>query len=142
MNMTRVALAAVVAWIADAVYGFAVYGTALAGQFAQYPGVFRPMEVVNANLPLMFVGSLVGMFVAAYIYAKGYEGGAGIREGLRFGILIGVFLVGYVLVGNYVVMNIGRRISAYMAVAGMVEWIVVGVSIGLVYKPAARAGTA
>lgn len=142
MNLTRVALAAVVAWIADGVYGYAVYGTAMAGQFAQFPGVFRSMEEVSANLPLMFAGSLIAMFAVACIYAKGYEGGSGAAEGLRFGLLMGVFLVGYVLVGNYATLNIGRRISAYMAVAGMVEWIVVGVSLGLVYKPAARAAAA
>ena len=44
MNMSRVALAAVVAWVVDGVYGFAVYGKALEGEFARYPGVFRPME--------------------------------------------------------------------------------------------------
>jgi hypothetical protein len=138
MNMSRLALAAVVAWIVDGVYGFLVYGIALQSEFAKFPGVFRPMEVVNGNLPLMFAGSLIGMFAAAYIFAKGYEGRGGIQEGLRFGVLVAVFLIGYVLVGNYVIMNIGRRISAYMAVAGLVEWIVVGITLGLMYQPAAK----
>ena len=61
MNMSRVALAAVVAWVVDGVYGFAVYGKALEGEFARYPGVFRPMEAVMGNLPLMFAGGLVAM---------------------------------------------------------------------------------
>jgi hypothetical protein len=78
------------------------------------------------------------MFAAAYIFAKGYEGRGGVQEGLRFGILVAVFLIGYVLVGNYVVMNIGRRISAYMAVAGLFEWIVVGITLGLMYRPAIK----
>jgi hypothetical protein len=141
MNMSRVALAAVVAWVVDGVYGFAVYGKALEGEFARYPGVFRPMEAVMGNLPLMLAGALVAMFAVAYIYAKGYEGGSGVQEGLRFGILMAVFLVGYVLVGNYVIMNVGRRISAYMAVAGVVEWIVVGITLGVVYKPVAAGKT-
>jgi hypothetical protein len=141
MNTSRVALAAVAAWIVDAVYGFLVYGLALQSEFARYPSVFRPMEVVNGNLPLMFAGSLIGMFAVAYIFAKGYEGRGGVQEGLRFGILVAVFLVGYVMVGNYAVMNIGRRLAAFMACAGTVEWIVVGITLGLVYAPAAAGKT-
>src|SRR5439155_14906770 len=99
---------------------------------ARYPGVFRPMEAVNGNLPLMFFGTLLAMFAAAYIYAKGYEGGSGVQEGMRFGVLIGLFAVGYIAVGNYAVMNIGRRLSAYMAIAGLVEWIVIGTAMGVV----------
>jgi hypothetical protein len=115
-----------------------LYGTALAGEFGRYPGVFRSMEAVTPNLPLMAAGGLVAMFALAYIYAKGYEGGGGLQEGLRFGVVVGVFMDGYVAVGNYVVMNIGRRLSAVMAVAGLVEMIVVGVTLGLVYKSAAK----
>jgi hypothetical protein len=141
MKLSRVAIAAFVAWIVDGAYGFAVYGKALESEFARYPSVFRPMEAVTGNLPLMFAGSLIGMFAVAYIFAKGYEGRGGVQEGLRFGILVAVFLVGYVLVGNYAVMNIGRRISAYMAAAGVVEWIIVGMTLGLVYAPGAAGKT-
>jgi uncharacterized protein DUF1761 len=139
MNYTRLALAAVVATIVDMVYGFAVYGIALSSEFGRYPNVFRPMDEINAKIPFMIVGTLVAMFAVAYIYAKGYEGRSGTQEGLRFGALVGVFAVGYIAVGNYVVMNIGRRLAVSMAVAGLVEWIVVGLALGVVYKPDGKA---
>ena len=139
MNWSRLALAAVVAWVVDAVYGYCVYGVALIGELARYPGVFRPMDAVNAQLPLMFAGSLIGFFALAYIFAKGHEGGSGIAEGLRFGFVIAVFEFGLISVGNYAVLNIGRRIAAEMAVAGFAEAILSGVVLGLVYTPVARA---
>ena len=139
MNYTRLALAAVVATIVDMVYGFVVYGSALASEFGRYPDVFRPMDAINAKIPFMIVGTLVAMFAIAYIYARGYEGGSGIREGLRFGALIGFFAVGYIAVGNYVVMNIGRRLAVSMAVAGFMEWAIVGMALGVVYKRAEKA---
>ena len=142
MNYTRLALAAVVATIVDIGYGYPVYGVMLSGEFAKYPGLFRPMEAVNGNLPFMFLGTLLAMFAVAYIYAKGYEGGAGAQEGMRLGLLIGVFSVGYIAIGNYAVMNIGRRLTGEMAIAGFVEWVVVGIAIGLVYKPVAGGATA
>ncbi|OLC66367.1 MAG: hypothetical protein AUH79_06165 [Betaproteobacteria bacterium 13_1_40CM_4_64_4] len=138
MNYTRLALAAVVAAIVDMVYGFAVYGTALTSEFGRYPDVFRPMDAITAKIPFMIVGTLVAMFAVAYIYAKGYEGGSGVQEGLRFGALMGLFGVGYIAVGNYVVMNIGRRLAVSMAVAGFVEWVVVGMALGVMYKPAGK----
>ena len=111
----------------------------LSGEFAKYPGDLPLDETQTAFLPLMFVGILVAMLVASYLYAKGYEGGSGLQEGMRFGVLIGLFIVGYVAGVNYAIMNIGKRMAACYAVAGLVEWVVVGMVIGFVYQPAAPA---
>jgi len=139
MNYTRLALAAVIATIVDMIYGYTVYGMLLAGEFSRYPSVFRDMQAVNPNIPLMAAGVLVAMFAVAYIYGKGYEGGSGLQEGMRFGALLGIFGAGYIAVGDYVIMNIGRRLAVAMAVAGLVEFALVGITIGLMYKPAAKA---
>ena len=85
MNYGRLAAAAAAAWIADGLYGFIVYGNLMTSEFALYPGVFRPLEAMNAKMPFLFAGLLLTMFVATFIYAKGYEGGAGFPEGARFG---------------------------------------------------------
>jgi len=135
MNYARVAAAAAAAWIVDGLYGFVVYGQLLNAEFAKYPGVFRPLEAMNAKMPFLFAGLLLTMLVASYIYAKGYEGGAGFPEGARFRALIGLFIVGMSL-GNYAVFNIGSRLALSMALAGLVEWTLVGVVIGLVYRAA------
>jgi hypothetical protein len=135
VNYGRLAAAAVAAWIADGLYGFIVYGNLMTAEFGLYPGVFRPLEAMNAKMPFLFAGLLISMFVAAFIYAKGYEGGAGFPEGARFGVLIGLFMAGVAL-GNYAILNIGTRLAASFAVAGLVEWTIVGIVIGLVYRPA------
>ena len=48
MNYGRLVLAAVVATIVDACYGFVVYGMLLTGEFARTPGVYRPMDAQMA----------------------------------------------------------------------------------------------
>jgi hypothetical protein len=138
MNYARLAAAAAAAWIVDGLYGFLVYGNLMADEFAKYPGVFRPLEAMNAKMPFLFAGLLITMVVATYIYAKGYEGGAGFPEGARFGALIGLFMAGLSL-GNYSVFNIGSRLAGSMIAAALVEWIIVGSVIGLVYRPAPAA---
>ena len=134
MNYGRLALAAVAAWLVDAVYGFVVYGNVLSSEFGRYPGIYRPSSDTS-HMPFLFAGILLAMFVASYMYAKGYEGGSGVQEGMRFGVLIGLLSVGYVGLVNYAVMNLGRRLAASMAIAGLVEWTVAGIVIGAVYKP-------
>jgi hypothetical protein len=137
MNFGRLALAALAATVFDALYGFLVYGMLLAPEFARYPGVYRSNEAGQAFLPLMFGGLLIAIICVAIIYAKGYEGGSGLAEGLRFGIVLGVF-VAFAFAGvNYAVLNIGKKLAVMTAGAGFVEWLAIGTIIGLVYRPLA-----
>ena len=137
MNYTRLVLAAVAATAWDACYGFVVYGMLLAPEFGRYPGVYRSNEVGQAYLPLMFGGVFIAIVVAAIIYAKGYDGGSGAAEGARFGLLLGLFVVFAFGGVDYAVLNIGRKLALMASAAGFFEWLVVGIVIGLVYKPSA-----
>jgi hypothetical protein len=139
MNYARLALAAAAAFVVQSIYGFVVYGMLMMNQFAQYPGVYRP-GTDTSHLPVLFAGILVGALAAAYIYAKGYEGSSGVAEGLRFGVAMSVFVTGYVSLINWAVLNIGRSIALTMAAAAFVEFVLVGLVIGLVYKPALSSG--
>jgi hypothetical protein len=136
MNYTRLVLAAVVATIVDVAYGFGVYGTALGSFFAVAPGVFRSMDAVTPRVPYLVGGTLLGMLAASYIYAKGYEGKSGAMEGIRFGILIAIFSAGFFSIAGSATMNWGLKLAVVMSAAGLGEWILVGLAIGLVYKPA------
>ncbi len=137
MNYARLVLAAVAATIVDALYGFLVWGRVLNGEFGRYPDIFRSAADQPAYLPLMFVGVLVGMIFASWIYAKGYEGRGGAAEGFRFGALLGLLFAAYMSGVNYGLMRIGKRLALTYGVGWFGEWLVVGIVIGLVYKPAA-----
>jgi hypothetical protein len=138
MNYARIGLAAVAATVWDALYGFLMYGTLIAPEFAKYPGVYRSNEAGMAFLPLMFAGVFVAILAAAIIYAKGYEGGNGLAEGGRFGVLLGLFVVFAFSGVNYATLIINKKLAGMTAAAAFVEWAVVGVVVGLVYKPAPR----
>jgi hypothetical protein len=66
-----------------------------------------------------------------------YHGGSGLAEGARFGVLIGVFAVCAFVVHNYVNLNIGLALTLQQSAAYLVEWIVAGIAIGLLYRPLA-----
>ena len=80
----------------------------------------------------------LGIFALVYMYANGYEGGNGVMEGIRFGVVVAVFLIGFVTVGIYGSFNLGRRIAVFAAVTTFVEMIVVGAVIGALYRPATQ----
>lgn len=140
MNYARLVGAAFAGTLVDAIYGVIVYGTLLRPEFARYPDVYRPPDAPPVYLASMFVGILVAMIVATTIYGKGYEGrGAGAAEGARFGITLGLLVGVFFASVSYGTLNIGRRLAAEMAVAGIFEWTLVGAAIGAVYRPAPAA---
>ena len=139
MNYTRLAIAAVAAFVVDTLYGVLVWGMALSHEFGRYPDIYRAAADQTAYLPLMLTATLIGLFFATWVYAKGYEGGSGLTEGLRFGLLMGLFLGAYNSGVNYGIMRIGKKMALTYAGGWLGEWILVGLVIGLIYKPAAGA---
>jgi hypothetical protein len=142
MNYGRLVAAALAGTVVDAVYGFFVYGTLLASEFRRFPTVYRPNDAAPVFLMCMFCGIFVAMLAAVVIYSKGIESKGGVAEGVRFGALIGVF-VGVLFASiSYGTLIIGRKLTAMIAVAGVVEWILVGTVIGAIYRVerAPRAG--
>ena len=136
INYGRVALAAVVSTVVYFAYGFLVEGLLIRNDFAPYSLVYRSPETMRPYMPLGLASIVIAIFVIAIIYAKGYEGGSGAAEGARFGFLLGVFVVFAFAGVNYAVLNVGRKIAVMTAAAGFVEWLAIGVVIGLVYRPA------
>jgi hypothetical protein len=136
MNFKRIVLAAVSALVADLAYGYLYYGFLIAHEYNPYPGVYRSSEVVKNYMPFGFAGIFLGLIILSVIYAKCYEGGSGLVEGARFGILIGIFVGAYFVGTNHTTLNIGPRLAAVQAAGALVEWTLVGIVIGLAYKPA------
>jgi hypothetical protein len=142
MNYGRLSLAVVTAFVADAVYGFLVYGTLLKHQFSHFPNVYRPDAAQMTFMPILFGGILLAIVAAAFMYAKGYEGGRGGAEGIRFGMVLGVFAAGYAAIVGYALTNIDHFLGFHLALANFFEWTINGVVIGLTYRPSTSKSTA
>jgi hypothetical protein len=50
-----------------------------------------------------------------------------------------VFIVCVFVGVNYATLNINKKITGMLAIAGFFEWLVAGIVIGLVYQPDAAA---
>lgn len=136
MNYSRVGLAALGGTVASFAFGFLVIGLApaLINEAHKYPAVFRPEEEMMKVMPIGIVASFIAILVVAIIFAMINRGGSGRTEGARLGVLIGIFAVCNVL-HNYMNLNIGLKLALGQAAAYFVQWTIVGIVIGLIYKP-------
>jgi hypothetical protein len=137
MSYGRIALAALAAFGAYfAIGGLSfVLVPSLKDEFLKYPAVYRSQDAMKSVMPGGMAAMLVAMTVLAVIYAMLYRGGSGFTEGARFGALIGVFAICSFVIHNYVNLNIGLKLTFQQSVAYFLEWLVVGIVIGLIYKP-------
>ena len=143
MNLARIALAALGAFVAYFVLGFLMFGLMpfLRDELRKYPAVYRNQEGQMSHMPPGMAAMFVAMLVLAVIYAMLYQGASGLAGGARlgalFGALIGVFSVCTFVIHNYVNLNIGLKLTLQQAAAYFVEWTVTGLVIGLIYRPPA-----
>ncbi|MGC2816637.1 MAG: DUF1761 domain-containing protein [Candidatus Acidiferrum sp.] len=140
MNYTSLGLAALGGTVAYFAFGFLVFWLvpALINESRKFPAVFRPKEEMMKVMPIGFVATFISILVAAIIFSMTHQGGSGTTEGARFGILIGIFVVCAFVLHNYVNLNIGLKLALGQAVTYFVQWTIVGVVIGLIYKPIVR----
>jgi hypothetical protein len=135
MNFLRIALAALAALVAYFIVGGIFFTIpAMRAEFAKYPAVYRTGEAVNSVMAVGVLGILLAIGTAAVIFARMHPAGAGVKEGLRFGVLLAVFQLGSFVLHSHMLLNIGWRQSMLQGLAYSAEWIAVGIVIGLVYR--------
>ena len=138
MNFVRVAIAAAAAWVVSIPVGYVVNEILLKDIYVANAGALRSEAAIQAGLPLGFVFMLVGFFIFAYAYAKGYEGGNGTMEGLRFGVIVALFVICFAHVWTYVVFPITGSMGMALMIDGILESALYGAIVGSVYKPAVK----
>jgi hypothetical protein len=138
MNYSRIALAALAATVAYFVLGGILFAAlpSLRKEFMKYPAVYRTQDDMKRVMPVGMISIVVAILVVAVLYAMAYPAGGGVLDGARFGALIGVFAVCGFALHNYMILNIGLKLTVGEALAYFVQWLVVGIAISLVYAPA------
>ena len=131
------AVAALCAFVAYMALGGLLFGAipSLKAEFLKYPNVYRSQQGQMSHMPAGMLGMLLSVAVLSVLYAMVYRPGSGVTTGAAFGALIGLFFLGSFVLHNYVNLNIGLKLTLFSAAAFMLEWTVVGVVFGLIYRP-------
>jgi len=145
MNYLSLVLAALGATVAYFAFGFLLFWLvpSLIDEARKYPAVFRPKERMMAVMPIGMAATFIAILVVAIIFAMmtmtmtPHPGGSSTAAGARLGVLIGLFVVCAFVLHNYVNLNIGLKLALEQAVAYFLQWTIVGIVIGLIYRPLA-----
>jgi hypothetical protein len=137
MNLLQIFLAAVGAFVAYMALGFALFALipSLKTEFLKYPAIYRDHDGQMSHMPVAMAAMLLSFFVLAVLYSFVYQGGSGFFEGARFGALIGLFAIGAFVLHNYANLNIGLKLTLQQCLIYFLEWLFVGIVIGLIYRP-------
>ena len=135
MNFARVAAAAVVAWIVSLGLGFFINTVLLADPTLVNAAAMRPEAQIMGLLPVGSVFLLVGFFAFAYAYAKGYEGGNGVMEGIRLGVLVAIVVCSFGLIWQWVLYPISGAYVTAIMIDSIVEMAIYGAIVGAIYRP-------
>ena len=137
MNLLRIFLAALAAFIVYMAAGglfFALPSTR--SEFLKHSAVYRDQQGQMSHMAIGMPAMFVAMIALAVLYAMLYRGGSGLFEGASFGLLIALFFVCTFVIHNYVNLNISLKLTLQQPVAYTLEWVLVGIVIGLIYRPA------
>jgi hypothetical protein len=138
MNYSRLGLAVLGGTITYFVFGSLVFVLVppLINEARKHQTLFRPREEMQTYMPVGMVGTIIAILIAVILYAMTYQSGSGVASGARFGVLIGLFVVCGFVLHNYANLNIGLKLTIGQALAYFAQWTIVGIVIGLIYKPA------
>jgi len=132
MNTNKCLLASIAAAVFLFIYGWVVYGLLLANYVARIAPEGMMLPPGSENIGLIALGCLVQGIALCLIFVKGREG-LGPIEGVRFGLLIGIFLLGvYVLMAG--ISPYTLRASLTFAILDTIMYMGAGIVIAALYK--------
>ena len=134
MNYPRLVLAATAALIVFFAWGFLTEGWLIRKDFAVSAALYRTSDLQMKYMPFGLASVLVAFLAAVMIYARFCGTTSRAASGLRFGILMGVFVACIHPISNLVTMNMDVKLGFEIAVSNAVGWVLAGLVIGLIYK--------
>ena len=134
MNLKRYFSASLAVYLVYLGLGFLINAVILKPTYDSLKSIWRPG--MESLLWIEWVNGLIVSFLMTYIFTKGYEG-KGIMEGVRFGLIIGVFLSVPVAYGTYMIFPIPYYLALQWFLYGTAQFTVLGAVAAAVYKPAA-----
>ena len=137
MNYPRLLLAAVAALVVFFAWGFLTEGWLLRKDFGPSAALYRTSDLQMKYMPFGLASVLVGLLAAVVLYSGWCGGTSGAVKGLRFGLIIGVFVACIHPISNLVTMNMDTKLGLEITVSTAIGWMLAGLVIGLVYRPVA-----
>jgi hypothetical protein len=134
MNSRRIAAAAIIAWLISIPLGAVVHHGILGAVYAADAAAFRADSETVRRLPVGYVTELFGFVVAASMFASRRPEQRSVVDGLRFGFSLGLLIITFGIVWNYVTQPISIRTGVAELFESAVVATICGAVIGAVCR--------
>ena len=134
MNVKRFIAASLAVYVVSLALGYLVHGVILRPTYDTLKNVWRPD--MPSKMWIEWLDGFVVSFLFTYIFTRGYQG-RGIMEGLRFGLVIGLFVSIPMAYGTYMIIPIPYYLALEWFLYGTAQVILLGGVAAAVYKPLA-----
>ena len=134
MNIQRLILAIVVAFIFIFATDFLIHAVWLGPDYKATAQLWRPEAEMNARFPWMLIAQLLAAITFVLIWAMGLAARGTIGLACAYGFLIGL-AVQVTTIVTYVVSPFPADLALKWFCSGLVQSLVLGMVTFLVYKP-------
>jgi phosphotransferase system glucose/maltose/N-acetylglucosamine-specific IIC component len=132
MNWKRFWLAGLVIYVVFQAMDFVINEVFMKTANESLKNLWRP-DMMSRMWVMYVIGVLVALLFA-YIFIKGREG-KGITEGVRYGIIIWLFVSVPMSVSMWVLLPIPHMIILRGLLFALLEMLVAGILVAVIYKP-------
>jgi hypothetical protein len=136
MNWKRFFVASAAVYVAIQAIDFVANTVFMKSANESIRGLWR--TDMSSRVWWMYVFGVLVALMFTYIFVKGREG-KGLAEGVRFGIIIWLFMTLPMSVSMWVMLPIGWQIILRWILFGLLEMLIAGILVAAIYKPAAPA---
>jgi hypothetical protein len=125
----------IVIFIAMAVLNMIIHGFILSSTYQtdEVSKIMRPESEMNSMMWIYYVVYIIQAFFFTFIFSKGYEG-KGIIEGVRYGLYMGLLMATPMAYASYAMYPMPYSLALQWFIYGMIQYIILGILIALVYK--------
>ncbi len=109
--------------------------------FILFKDLYDSLAIYNRQdpiIPLGFTSMLLQGLIIAYLYPSFYKGGHPIGQGIKFALLMGLFMFSVSTLANAAKIQVASM-STWLLVQTafhLIQFTAVGIGIGLIYRPA------
>ena len=132
MNWKRFWVASLVTFVVVQAMDFVINEVFMKSANESLKSLWRP-DMMSRMWVMYLVGVLVALLFT-FIFIKGREG-KGISEGVRYGIIIWLFVSVPMSVSMWVLLPIPHIIIIRWMLFGLLEMLIAGILVAVIYKP-------
>lgn len=132
MNLKRFLAATAALFVFIVLFEWLVHGILLMDLYRETPYVWRTLEEMEANIPLVMLFRFFFSVWLTYVFTQIYPDG-GIVNGVRYGLYFGV-LMGLLSASWYFYLPISAKLGWQWFSYGVAEGLFSGMILGFIYK--------